>query len=309
VTAEPAPATTKPDAAPAATLPEMRVDPVTGTTVYINASRQKRPNLPASGCPFCPGGLEAPEPYTTRWFKNRWPALPNGRAEVILYTPEHDATFWGLGVDGAVSVIELWANRFAELGAMDEVSYVLEFENRGFQVGATIAHPHGQIYAYDFVPESIAGELARPGALTTEWDAVAAAQELVVAHSGEWMAWVPHAAIYPFELRIAPRTAHPDLPACRATWRDLAVVLVEALHRLDAIFDEPMPYMMWWHQRPTDGGEWPGAHVHLHIAAVNRGKGVQRFVAAAEVGSTVYFNPVQPVDAAAMLRAIEGITS
>ncbi len=59
----------------------MRRDALTGTTVVINTNRQRRPNLPSTGCPFCPGGLEAPEPYVTRWFKNRWPALPDGRAE------------------------------------------------------------------------------------------------------------------------------------------------------------------------------------------------------------------------------------
>jgi UDPglucose--hexose-1-phosphate uridylyltransferase len=281
------------------------VDALTGTRVVINANRQKRPNLPDTGCPFCPGGLEAPEPYATRWFKNRWPALPHGRAEVVLYTPEHDATFWGLGVAGAVRVVELWAERFRELGADPEVRYVLEFENRGAQVGATIAHPHGQIYAYDFVPDLALAELSHVGALGGQWERVSAHRdELVIARSGEWMAWIPEAAIYPFELRVAPRTPHPDLPACESTWRDLATVLVDALRRLDLVFDEPMPYMMWWHQRPTDGGDWPGAHVHLHIAPSNRAKGVQRFVAAAEVGSQVYFNPVQPVDAAAMLRAV-----
>jgi UDPglucose--hexose-1-phosphate uridylyltransferase len=285
--------------------PIVRIDPVTGTRVVINANRQKRPNLPNTGCPFCPGGLEAPEPYVTRWFKNRWPALSGGHAEVILYTPEHDATFWGLGVDGALRVVELWADRFTALGADPTVQYVLEFENRGPQVGATIAHPHGQIYAYEFVPDLLLGELARVGGVAREWDdTVAEHDELVIARSGEWMAWVPAAAIYPFEIRVAPRTPFPDLPSCLDTWRDLATVLVDAFRRLDLVFDEPMPYMMWWHQRPTDGGEWPGAHVHLHISPSNRSKGVQRFVAAAEVGSQVYFNPVRPEDAAALLRAV-----
>src|SRR5690606_39872460 len=74
-----------------------RVDPLTGDVAYIVAGRQRRPNLPATGCPFCPGGLEAPEPYDVLAFPNRWPPLPAGRAEVVLYTPDHDATFASLG--------------------------------------------------------------------------------------------------------------------------------------------------------------------------------------------------------------------
>ena len=66
---------------------------------------------PPSTCPFCPGGLEAPEPYDVRWFPNRWPAMPDGRCEVVLYTPRHDATFWSLGAAGARRVIDLWAER------------------------------------------------------------------------------------------------------------------------------------------------------------------------------------------------------
>ncbi len=107
-------------------------------------------------------------------------------------------------------MVALWAERFAALGAREDVAYVLEFENRGAQVGATIAHPHGQIYAYDEVPDMIAAELSHVGALAAEWASVSTDhEELVVARSGEWMAWIPEAAIYPFELRVGPEDALP----------------------------------------------------------------------------------------------------
>jgi UDPglucose--hexose-1-phosphate uridylyltransferase len=73
---------------------QLRTDPFLGTRVHVVGTRQSRPNLPSSGCPFCVGGLEAPEPYDVRWFENRWPAMDGGRCEVVLYTPVHDATFW-----------------------------------------------------------------------------------------------------------------------------------------------------------------------------------------------------------------------
>src|SRR4029077_16223861 len=101
--------------------------------------------------------------YDVRWFPNRWPAMPDGRCEVVLYTPEHDATFWSLGPQRVRNAVELWAARSEELGARPDITYVLVFENRGSEVGATIAHPHGQIYAFGFVPQLPLGEAERAG--------------------------------------------------------------------------------------------------------------------------------------------------
>ena len=131
---------------------ERRVDPFLGTPVHVVTARQDRPNLPSDECPFCVGGREAPDQYSVRAFPNRWPALAEGRCEVVLYTPEHDASFSSLGAEGARQVIDLWADRTTALSALDDVEFVLIFENRGAEVGATISHPHGQIYAFDHVP-------------------------------------------------------------------------------------------------------------------------------------------------------------
>lgn len=266
----------------------------------IVAKRQDRPNLPSSGCPFCFGGLEAPEPYDVRWFPNRWPALPHGHCEIVLYTPSHDATFWSLGVDGARKVVDLWADRTRALGAHDDVDYVLVFENRGPEVGATIAHPHGQIYAFESVPEAPAVELAHDTCQVCAEDP----GDRLVADDAAWRAWVPHAATWPYALLLATKAHVPDLPSLDDEGRDgLATILVDVLARLDGLFDGEMPYMLWIHQRPTDGGAWPVAHLHLHIAPLYRAPGTQRFVAAGELGSGMFFNPVDPRDAAAALRA------
>ena len=282
-------------------MTEVRIDPVTAATAVVVASRQGRPNLPAQGCPFCVGGLEAPEPYEVRCVANRWPAMDDGRCEIVLYTPVHDQSFAGLGVAGARRVIDLWADRTAELGARDDVDYVLIFENRGPEVGATVAHPHGQIYAYDRIPPVPLRALT-DGVLNP--DAVPA--QFVVARRGDWQAWVPPAAIWPYELRIAPLGEVPDLVDDRCDRDGLAAILVDVLSRLDQRFEAPMPYMLWIHQRPTDGGDWPGARVCVTIAPLLRAAGVQRYVAAAELGGGIYFNPIEPAEAAAALRALPG---
>lgn len=281
---------------------DIRRDALTGAVVGVNAERQARPNRPRDECPFCVGGLEAPDPYDVRAFVNRWPSFPDDRCEVVLYTPDHDATFWSLGVDGALAVVDLWAERSAALGGRDDIAYVLVFENRGAEVGATIPHPHGQIYAYPDVPPNPAGELAASlCALCNEEPG-----DRLVSAVGGWRAWVPWASVYPYGLVVAPVAHEPDLPSLSPeSRRDLAAVLVDALHRLDALWHLPMPYMLWFHQRPFDGREWPGAHLHVEIAVPQRAPGVQRFIAAGELGSGLYVNPVVPESAAAELRAVE----
>jgi UDPglucose--hexose-1-phosphate uridylyltransferase len=280
----------------ASTRGDLRTDELTGLVTYVVDSRQHRPNLPAAGCPFCPGGVEAPEDYDIRWFKNRWPAMPDDRCEVVLYTPQHDATFWSLGVDGARKVVDLWAERSAVLGARDDVDYVLVFENRGAAVGATIPHPHGQIYAFDFVPELPRRELLRGTRLGDPGDRL-------VAEAPGWRAWVPEAPVFPYAARLAPDDLVPDLPSLDDPGRDgLAALLVDVLRRFDRLFDAETPYMLWIHQRPYDGGDWPDTRLHVEIVSPWRAPGVMRYVAAGELGSSVYFNPVAPDTAAQSLR-------
>lgn len=283
-----------------------RVDPLSGDVVVVVEGRQSRPNRPVADCPFCPGGQEAPDAYDVRAFPNRWPPFPpddhdqGATAEVVLYTPDHDAAFWQLSPEQSLRVVDLWAERTRELGAREGVEYVLVFENRGVEVGATIPHPHGQIYAFDLIPPRALTELARHGARGLSDDAVG---ERLVAGNDTWRAWVPEAANWPYEMLVAPVRPQPDLPSLDDAHRDgLARLLIDTLGRLDRLFDGPMPYMMWFHQRPTDGGPWEDAWVHLHIAPLYRGPHTPRFVAAGELGSGVYFNPVDPRDAAEALR-------
>ncbi|MGZ4388737.1 MAG: galactose-1-phosphate uridylyltransferase, partial [Gaiellaceae bacterium] len=254
-------------------MSEFRYDALTGEWVAISGARQGRPNLPTTDCPFCVGGLEAPEPYEVKAFPNRWPIFSpgepvelagervpgRGAAEVVLYTPDHDATMASLGVAGVRRVVDLWAERTAALLARPEIEYVLVFENRGAEVGATIPHPHGQIYAFPFVPPLPAREAevaaARGCALCT-----AAPDELVVYSGGGWRGWVPFASGWPYRALIAPERHVAGLPDLDDAERDgLAAALVDVLGRYDRLFDRPrpFPYMMWIH---------PGVHLHFHVA-------------------------------------------
>ncbi len=281
--------------------PDLRIDPLTGAYVIVAPGRQHRPNLPEGECPFCPGGLEAPEPYDLRHIPNRWPGLPGGRAEVVLHGPEHDSSFRSLGSDRAARVVELWSERTAVLGAREDVGYVFVFENRGRLIGATIDHPHSQILAFGMIPPVPGRELAQR---TCHLCRTADDELTVLRHRG-WLAGVPWAPAWPYETLIYPREHVADLPAADPGLRaQLGIMLVECVMRLEKLFGSGAPYMLWIHQRPTDGNDWPVAHLHLHLAPVMRGPGAVRHLSSAELGAGILFNSVDPRQAAATLRKL-----
>lgn len=298
---------------------EFRLDRLTGEWVAVTGGRQNRPNLPATDCPFCVGGVEAREPYVVKAFTNRWPPLQEGgsidvagrgahagltvpargAAEVVLYSPDHDATLASVGAAQLRRVVDLWAERTQALAARAEVEYVLVFENRGEEVGATIGHPHGQIYGFPFIPpiaEREAAMAARFGCpLCAENRAALEDGTRIVAEQETFLAYTRFAAGWPFELLLVPRDHRVDLAALGSAERnDLAGLLGDVLGRYDRLFDAPLPYMLWLH---------PGVHVHLHLVTTRRQARVMRYVAAGEVGSGVMFNPVAPEEAASLLRA------
>jgi UDPglucose--hexose-1-phosphate uridylyltransferase len=311
---------------------ELRFDAVTREWVNVVGHRQGRPNLPADDCPFCVGGLEAPEPYDVRAFANRWPALApgepvdvahaeaagetrvpaQGAAEVILYSPQHHGSLATLGVEQARKVVDLWAERTEALLARPEVSYVLVFENRGSEVGATIHHPHGQIYGFPFVPPvpaRIAEVAARHGdPVAAELEREVRDSARVVCDAGTWVAYVPFASAHPYGLRVVPRAGVTRLAELDDEDRDgLARVLVDVVGRYDALFPEtsgrevPFPYLLWIHQAPEPRPPvWFRTHVQL--APPWRAAGVARYIASGEVGSGTPSNPVVPEGAAAALR-------
>ena len=277
-----------------------RVDALTGAVVRVAADRERRPNLPSDGCPFCVGGLESPEPYTVKAFPNRWPSLDGYRCEVVLYGPEHDRTLAEMGPARAREVIDLWADRTEVLGRRDDVAYVLIFENHGAEVGASILHAHGQVFAFAEVPPVPAGVLRRlrAGAQLLEDD-----PSLVVVERDGWRAWVPSVPTQPLQVRVAPLERRPDLPSLAGCERDaLASVLVEVLGAFEHAFPSPVPYLFWIVQRPADGRCWSSAWLHLEVSSPWRADGVLRYVAGGELGSGVMINPVPPEQQCLLLR-------
>jgi UDPglucose--hexose-1-phosphate uridylyltransferase len=242
------------------------------------------------------------------------PQIPAyGRCEVVCFTSDHDASFASLTPGRVRTVVEAWADRTAALSAMDGIEQVYCFENRGEEIGVTLRHPHGQIYAFPFVTPRTRQMVAqaRSHAARTGrnlFDDLVAEERLaglrMVASNDEWYAFVPPAARWPYEVVIFPARRVPDLAAldepARAAFGHL---YLDVLNRFDALFDTPAPYIAAWHQAPvTDQAARREFGLHLQVLSVRRAQGKLKYLAGTESGLGVWANDIAPETAARRLR-------
>jgi UDPglucose--hexose-1-phosphate uridylyltransferase len=238
---------------------------------------------------------------------------PTGRCEVVCFTADHDASFAGLPPRRVRTVLEAWADRTAVLSATPGIEQVYCFENRGEEIGVTLHHPHGQIYGYPFVTPRTARMLGQVKDCAAAgrgnlFDLMVAGEEAaglrVVSQNDHWIAFVPAAARWPYEIRLFPARRVPSLPelggAARAAFCDIYPGL---LRRLDALFGAPLPYIAAWHQAPAgDGLAMAEFGLHLQVFSIRRAPGKLKYLAGSESGMGVWINDITPEDAARRLR-------
>lgn len=238
-----------------------------------------------------------------------------GLCEVVVFTQDPKQSLGGLPLDHLCLIVDVWADRYRALGAISEVQYVMPFENRGVEVGVTLHHPHGQIYAYPFVPPIPARELAAQreffaahsrGLLDDLIEKeVADGRRLLYSTDGA-VAFTPVCARYSYEVWVAPRRAAASVadldPAER---REFARALKTVLTKFDRLWNRPFPYVMVFHQAPTDGQRHPEAHLHVEFYPAYRMQGRLKYLAGSELGAGVFTADTLPEDKAAELRAIE----
>lgn len=325
---------------PTRTASELRYDPLLDAWVIVASHRQERVYLPpADLCPLCPTGpgclTEIPAPdYDVVVFENRFPSLAGlpdpgepdtgsaelfgrrpgyGRCEVVCYTSKHDASFASLSPRRARLVLAAWTDRTAELSARPGVEQVFCFENRGREIGVTLEHPHGQIYAYPFVTARTSRVLASVTAYGRRtgrnlFDDVLAAERAdgsrLVASTEDWTAFVPQAARWPFEVHLYPHRRVPDLMALNEREREqFAELYLDVLGRFDGLFDGPAPYISGWHQAPVSEGRQQFA-LHLELFTVRRAPDKLKYLAGSESGMNTFATNIVPEVAAEQLREV-----
>jgi UDPglucose--hexose-1-phosphate uridylyltransferase len=296
-----------------------RFNELRGEEVAYAVHRQDRTFLPpAEHCPLDatrPGGppTEIPFPaFEIVVFDNLFPSFeaPAGAAEVVVYTDDHNGSFAGLAPQRADALMWVWRQRYEELGAHEDVHYVLIFENRGVEVGTTLHHPHGQIYAFPFLPPVPALELdadARLGgcAMCALLARELEAGERIVHSNVDVVAYVPFAARWPYETHVVVREHRPSLVECSAEeLRSLASALQAVTRGFDRLFDRPFPYVMVVHQAPTDG-ELAG-HLHVEFYPPLRTATKLKYLAGCEQGAGTFIMDVLPEHSAAALREAIG---
>ncbi|MCL7495341.1 galactose-1-phosphate uridylyltransferase [Streptomyces sp. MCA2] len=327
---------------PVATASQIRHDRLLGDSVAIASHRQARTyHPPADECPLCPSrdGRHSEIPaadYDVAVFENRFPSLAgdSGRCEVVCFTPDHDASFADLTEEQAALVLDAWTDRTAELSQLPGVEQVFCFENRGAEIGVTLGHPHGQIYAYPFVTPRTARmltslaahhEATGGGNLFDEVVADELADGRRIVLEGEhWVAFVPYAAHWPYEVHLYPKRRVPDLLALDDAARtEFPQIYLEVLRRFDRIFGgrdggqegggdrgpraagaARTPYIAAWHQAPLHAGHRGEFALHLELFTIRRTSGKLKFLAGSESGMNVFINDVPPEAAAERLREV-----
>ncbi|MEP7290422.1 MAG: UDP-glucose--hexose-1-phosphate uridylyltransferase [Chloroflexota bacterium] len=275
--------------------PHRRLNPLTGEWVLVSPHRNQRPwqgqyeKLPAVDrptydpkCYLCPGNERAngehnPKFSSTFVFTNDYAALlsdtpdaesshallqagsARGTSRVICFSPRHDLTLPEMEVKEIRQVVDVWGEQVRDLGKT--YRWVQVFENKGTAMGASNPHPHGQIWASNFIPNEPASEdrrqreyYAQHGSpLLVDYAALEAERgERVVEQNEHWIAVVPYWAVWPFEILLLPRKHVLRLPLLDDQQRNsLAEILKRMLTRYDNLFQTSFPYSMGWHGAPT----------------------------------------------------------
>ncbi|MBI2811454.1 MAG: galactose-1-phosphate uridylyltransferase [Candidatus Melainabacteria bacterium] len=322
-------------------MSEMRWNPVMGEWVVTATHRQDRTFLPPAGyCPLCPtaeGGFptEVPEAeYEFVVFENKFPSLKKdpaepeiegsdlypvrpslGICEVVLYSSDHTGTLADLSAKKMAELVRVWRDRYEELGAREDIDYVFIFENKGEAIGVTIHHPHGQIYAFSYLPPRIETELRNEADHHQKTghclhcdilQGELSERKRIVVESVHFVAFIPFYARYPYEVHLyakAHRGSMSDFSS--AEEEDLAVILKELLKKYDGLWGFSMPYMMVMHQKPTDGKAYPGCHFHIEFYPPLRTPEKLKYLAGCESGAGTFVNDTLPEVKAEELRAVE----
>ncbi|MBJ6752303.1 galactose-1-phosphate uridylyltransferase [Geomonas anaerohicana] len=327
-----------PNREPLLANPHLRWHPLRGQWVAYASYRQGRTFMPPPEYnPLAPtrdpeNPTELPQgEYQVAVFDNRFPSLAQaahdppreavktaparGKCEVVVFTKDPSASLASLPLDHIELLMEVWGDRVAVLGSDRCIKYVLPFENKGVEVGVTLHHPHGQIYAYPFVPPVPARmqaeelvhyrETGRP--LLEEMIEGEVASGVRILYLGEHaISFVPPCARYPYEVWVAPRRAVPGFdrlaPAVRA---DLARALKTTLLKYDGLWQRPFPYLMAWYGAPTDGNEHPESHLHAEFYPPYRSSDRLKYLAGTELAAGMFANDALPEEKARELMNVE----
>lgn len=317
--------------------PHMRWHPLRGEWITYASHRQGRTFLPPPEYNPLAVTTDSSNPtelpqgdWQVAVFDNRFPSLSlqahsapdlivptrpaTGKCEVVVFTQNANSSLGALPLWHIELLLEVWAERTEELKRAD-IHYVLPFENRGAEVGVTLNHPHGQIYAYPLVPpvpanmQKQAQEYYRAhqrGPLETLIEQEIEHAVRILYRGEHAVAFVPVCARYPYEVWVAPIVPVPTFAGLNDAQRtDLARALKTVLMKFDALWTRPFPYLMAWYQAPTDGLPHPESHLHAEFYPPYRTADKLKYLAGTEIAAGLFAMDVLPEDKARELQNVE----
>jgi UDPglucose--hexose-1-phosphate uridylyltransferase len=318
--------------------PHLRWHPLRGEWVTYAAYRQGRTFLPppeynplaVTRDPAHPTEVPAGD-WDVAVFDNRFPSLgglaaeppslivptapASGKCEVVVFTKDAKASLGGLPLPHIELLMQVWGDRTQRLAARGDIAYVLPFENRGAEVGVTLHHPHGQIYAYPVVPpvparmqQQASEHHAKTGTglLHELIGEELRARERIVYEGRHAVAFVPVCARYPYEVWVAPIEPVEHFGRLGEAQRaDLARALKTVLMKYDALWKRPFPYLMAWYQAPTDGQPHPESHLHAEFYPPYRTPDRLKYLAGTEIAAGFFAMDALPEDKARELQQVE----
>ncbi len=312
---------------------EIRYNPILDEWVLISSDRQIRPLQPkVSKCPLCPGGVEFDRDYDLAVFDNRFPAMkvappeitppenetftnrPSyGKCEVVMYTSNHDSSISRMPIRQIEKLIYVWEDRTRDIASIKTIKYIFPFENRGKEVGATLSHPHGQIYAFPFIPKRVKAMIESQETYYREHGtflipeiarAELKAEKRIVFEGEHFVAVVPYFARFPYEVHIYPKRHMQTFMDMSAEEKfNLAVLLKVITSKYDNLFDEDFPYMMAIFQSPVNP-KATSFTFHIEFYPPKRDRDKIKWMASVETGTWTFINPSTPSDIARKLREL-----
>lgn len=316
-------------------MPELRWNPLLDTYTMVATNRQQRPHLPKDYCAFCPSQNKNLPNYDVLAYDNDFPALnlnaekpldshssilksraAVGKCEVILYSPDHHTQLYKLSDEHLLKIADLWANRFRELSKDKRIKYIFEFENHGEEVGVTIHHPHGQLYAYSFLPSKIREELNNSKKYYKKFNrnlfddlnkAEKKEKKRIVFENSNFICYIPYFTDYPFGVFIVNKKLKGNITQFNNKEKsDLMQCIRKITAAFDKIYDRPFPYMMCLHQSPVNEPRYADSDLyytfHIEFYPPLRAKDKIKWYAGSEMGAGAAANPLDVNECADILR-------
>lgn len=233
--------------------------PYTGTFVFENDFAALMADVPGPSETDAAGALFQAQPA-------------RGTSRVICFSPDHSRSLPELDDAALLGVVETWCAQTEELA--QRWRWVQVFENKGAMMGCSNPHPHGQVWASDFVPDLPQREdqhqrdwmntHGEPMLLSLA-RAEAADGERVVVQNQDWLVIVPYWAEWPFETLVLPRFAVQQMHQLNHEQQaSLADIVRQLTVRYDNLFQCSFPYSMGWHGAPSGPTAVPSPHWQLH---------------------------------------------